>query len=240
MNGYSVTAQYYDPLMSALHADVDRRIAAALANMDVTAGPVVDIGAGTGLSTALVASTLPAAEILAVEPDAAMRPALMTRVWANAALRARVSILPFDVFSAPLPERIAGAVLSASLVHFAPPDRARLWSLLAERLAPEGRIIVEVQFPAAEDMPETDMAQVQLGRVVYRASATAERLASDRQRWTMKYRVSLEGREIACETTSYECWTISADRVLAEAGAAGLGGRITDDLVILQHRLRPG
>ena len=239
MNGYSVTAQYYDPLMSAAHADVDRRIAAALVNMDVTTGPVVDIGAGTGLSTALIASTLPAAEILAVEPDAAMRPALMTRVWANMELRPRVSILPFDVFSAPLPERIAGALLSASLVHFAPPDRARLWPLLAERLAPEGRIIVEVQCPEAEDMPETDMAQVQVGRIVYRASATAERLASDRQRWTMKYRASLEGREIACETTSYECRTISADRVLAEARTAGLIGRITEDLVILQHHLRP-
>lgn len=239
MNGYSVTAQYYDPLMSAAHADVDRRIAAVLVDMDVATGPVVDIGAGTGLSTALIASTLPAAEILAVEPDAAMRPALMTRVWANMELRPRVSILPFDVFSAPLPERIAGALLSASLVHFAPPDRARLWPLLAERLAPEGRIIVEVQCPEAEDMPETDMAQVQVGRIVYRASAVAERLSSNRQRWTMKYRSSLEGREIACETTSYECWTISADGVLAEARAAGLIGRITEDLVILQHHLRP-
>lgn len=239
MNGYSVTAQYYDPLMSAAHADVDRRIAAALVDMDVTTGPVVDIGAGTGLSTALIASTLPAAEILAVEPDAAMRPALMTRMWANVRLRQRVSILPFDIFSVPLPERIAGALLSASLVHFAPPDRARLWPLLADRLAPEGRIIVEVQCPEAEDMPETDMAQVQVGRIVYRASAVAERLSSDRQRWTMKYRSSLEGREIACETTSYECWAISADGVLAEARAAGLIGRITEDLVILHHHLRP-
>lgn len=239
MNGYSVTAQYYDPLMTAAHADVDRRIAATLVDMDVTTGPVVDIGAGTGLSTALIASTLPAAEILAVEPDAAMRPALMTRMWANVRLRQRVSILPFDIFSAPLPERIAGALLSASLVHFAPPDRARLWPLLADRLAPEGRIIVEVQCPEAEDIPETDMAQVQVGRIVYCASAVAERLSSDRQRWTMKYRSSLEGREIACETTSYECWTISADRVLAEVRAAGLIGRITEDLVILHHHLRP-
>ena len=240
MTGYSVSAQYYDPLMSATHADVYRRIAAALMNMDVTAGPVVDIGAGTGLSTALIASTLPAAEILAVEPDAAMRPALMARAWADAGLRVRVSILPFDIFSAPLPERIAGAVLSASLVHFAPPERARLWPLLAGRLAPEGRIIVEVQFPESEDVPETDMAQAQLGRVVYRASATAERIAADRQNWTMKYRALLDGREIACETTRYECWTISADRVLAEARAAGLSGRITEDIVVLQHRLRPG
>jgi trans-aconitate methyltransferase len=234
MSGYAVTAQYYDPLMSAAHGEVDRRIAAALAGLDA-AGPVVDIGAGTGLSTALIAATLPGAEILAVEPDPAMRPALMTRVWGDPDLRGRVTILPFGILEAPLPERIGAALLSASLVHLGPAERARLWPLLAARLAPGGRIVVEVQCPVAQDIAEAEMRGIAVGRMTYRGTAAAERIGADRQRWRMTYRAELGGVEIAREAVSYECWTISAQQILDEGAAAGLRGRIAEDLVILGH-----
>lgn len=233
MEGYAVTAQYYDPLAATTHADTDRRIAAALAGLDTTPGPIVDVGAGTGLTTALIAATLPEVEIFAVEPDAAMRPALMTRVWNDPDLRARVTVLPFAMLAAPLPEVIAGAVLSASLVHFAPEDRATLWNLLAKRLARSGRIVVEVQCPVAEDLPENAMASVRVGRITYRGAAAAERIAADRQRWRMTYRAFLGEEELRCDRTRYDCWTVSAGQVVAEAAVAGLTGRVADDLVIL-------
>lgn len=235
MSGYGVTARYYDPMASAAHAHVDERIAGALAGLNTAVGPVVDVGAGTGLTTALIAGTLPAAEVVAVEPDPAMLPALMTRVWANPDLRKRVTILPSGILEALLPDRIAGAVLSASLVHLGPPERARLWPLLAERLAPGGRIIVEVQCPSAEDMAEVEIASARVGRVTYRGSAEATQVGPDRQRWRMTYRADLEGRTLACDTASYECWAISADQVVEEAALAGLHGRREDELVILEH-----
>ena len=236
MQGYGVTAQYYDPLMSAAHADVDKRIAAVLADLEIGVGPVVDIGAGTGLSTSLIASVLPDADILAIEPDPSMRAALMARIWSDEDLRARVSILPFDGLSAPLPDRISGAVLSASLVHFSSAERSKLLSLLAERLGPTGRIIAELQCPTAVDIPETDMGKVQVGQIVYGGSAMAERIAGDRQRWTVTYHASLEGHEIARGNASYDCWTISADDLVREAAAFGLDGHVAGDLVVLQHR----
>lgn len=232
MCGYEVTAQFYDPLAGIAHAETDRRIAAALAPLKGTAGPVVDIGAGTGLSTALIATELPECEILAVEPDPVMRAALMTRVCALL-LRHRVTILPFDLFAAPLPDTIAGAVLSASLVHFGPLDRARLWRLLAQRLQPGGLIIVEAQCPEAVDVEETEMATATVGRITYRGSARAKRIGADRQRWHMTYRTSFENTEISCDTASYECWTVSPERILEETTAAGFSGRVADDLVIL-------
>lgn len=233
MSGYAVTAQYYDPFAVATHGAVDGRIAAALGWFDTGAGPIVDIGAGTGLSTLLIASILPDAEIVAIEPDASMRAALMTRIWACPDLRGRVTIMPFHILEAPLPDTISGAVLSASLVHLGPPERERLWPLLGERLTRNGRIIVEVQCPQAEDLAEFSMPSVEVGRMTYSASAAAQRIGSDRQRWRMTYRAYLGSDEVARETATYDCWTISADRILEEAACAGLAGRAVDDLVVL-------
>ncbi|MEO1367482.1 MAG: class I SAM-dependent methyltransferase, partial [Acidobacteriota bacterium] len=124
---YAITAQFYDAVAADQRAAVDAEIATALRGLDVRSGPVVDVGAGTGLSTRLIARALPEAEVLAVEPDPAMRAALMTRIWSDPDLRARVSIVPSDLSSAPLPAVIAGCVASASLVHFDPPRRRALW-----------------------------------------------------------------------------------------------------------------
>lgn len=238
MTGYAVTARYYDAIASVAHTGGARHIAAALAGLDATLGPIVDVGAGTGLTTALIATTLSDAEIFAVEPDPAMLAALMTRIWSDPDLRRRVTILPFAIADAPLPERIAGAVLGASLVHFGPDERSRLWTLLKDRLAEGGRIVVEVQCPSAEDMSETEMATAQVGRVAYRGFAAARRVGPDRQRWEMTYRSILEGRELVCERTSYDCWTISAEAILEEAKIAGLTGSVQDDTVVLL-RLAP-
>lgn len=233
MTGYAVTAQYYDPLTEIAHGEVERRIASALAGLDCRTGPIVDIGAGTGLTTALIARTLPDAEIFAVEPDPAMRPALMTRLWSNPDLRQRATILPFGLLEAPLPGQIAGAVASASLTHFSPAERNCLWALLARKLAPGGRIVVEVQCPEAIDIPEVTMAQVSLGRMTYTGTASAKKIGSDRQRWHMQYLTVLDGQELRCEEVIYDCWTASASRILNEARAAGLNGEVAQDIVVL-------
>lgn len=59
-------------------------------------------------------------------------------------------------------------------------------------------------------------------------------LGDDRQRWRMTCRATLDGTELACEATTYDCWTASADKILSEAAAAGLSGEIADDRVILR------
>jgi trans-aconitate methyltransferase len=235
MEGYAVTAQYYDLFASVAHTDTDRRIASALEGLDTAAGPVIDIGAGTGLTTALIARTLADAEVLAIEPDAAMRPALMARVWADWDLRRRVTILPFGVLSASLPEKIACAVLSASLVHFSPQERRLLWALLSQRLGANGRVVVEVQCPQATDIAGTEMQPATVGRITYHGTATAERIDNDRQRWRMIYRAMLDHCEIARDEAVYECWAVSAETVIEEAAMAGFVGTALDDLVILNR-----
>ena len=240
MSGYAVTAQFYDAMASEQHGPVDAQISEALKGLETPGYPVVDIGAGTGLTTQVIAKALPETEILAVEPDPAMRPAIMTRVWSDPDLRRRVSILPMSILAAPLPPVVSAAIASATLVHFSPQERERLWALLSARLSPAGLAVIEIQCPIARDVPETCMATARVGQVVYNGWASAQRIDESRQHWRIRYVAELDGVEIDRQCTDYVCWAASAEQVLAEAGAFGLAGQATDNLVILRRAASAG
>lgn len=240
MSAYAVTAQYYDAMADEQRSAIDTQISDALRGLETGGHPVVDIGAGTGLTTQIIASSLPEAEVLAVEPDPAMRPAIMTRVWSDPDLRRRVSILPMSILVAPLPPVVSAAVASATLVHFSPQEREQLWALLSARLSPAGRAVIEIQCPVAEDTPETCIATAQVGRVAYEGWACAQRVDDARQHWRIRYVARLNGVEIDRRCTNYVCWVASAAQVLAEAGAVGLEGHTSGDLVVLRKATPPG
>lgn len=233
MSGYAVVAQYYDALAAEGHALVDAQIAAALRGLETQHGPVVDIGAGTGLTTRVIADALPDAEILAIEPDASMRCGLMTRLWCDTELRRRVTILPLPALEVALPDVISGVVASASLVHFSAEERQRLWTMLARRLAARGRIIAEIQCPEAVDVPERLMASATVGRVEYQGWAQARAVGPDSQLWRMTYRATTDGVETSRHVTAFVCWTASARQVAAEAVRAGLVAEPVGDLVVM-------
>jgi trans-aconitate methyltransferase len=240
MSGYAVTAQFYDVVASAQHSAVNAQIAEALTGLETMGYPVVDVGAGTGLTTQVIATALPEAEILAVEPDPAMRPALMARVWSNPDLRRRVSILPMSILAAPLPPVVSAAIASATLVHFSPQERERLWALLSARLSPAGRAVIEIQCPIAQDIPEACIATAQVGQVAYEGWASAQRIDESRQHWRIRYVAQLGGVEIDHQCADYVCWVASAEHVLAEADAFGFAGCATNNLVVLRKATSAG
>lgn len=236
MNAYDITSQYYDAMVNDQLAAVHARIAAAMQGVGCAPGPIIDIGAGTGLTTLALAKALPAAEILAIEPHAGMRAALMTRVCADPDLRRRVTILPMGIFEAPLPEKISGAVAGAALVHFDARERVRLWQLLSSRLAPLGRVVTGIQCPEAVDLPETRMAPSRIGRIEYEGYAQAMAIPPARQRWRMTYRVLLDGTEIERRVAEFMCHAASAEQVAQEARHAGFDAENQQDVVILTKR----
>lgn len=236
MTGYSVTAQFYDAIATGPADATHVRISEALAGRSLSAYPIVDIGAGTGLTTQAIALAVPDAEIFAVEPDPAMRAALMTRVCSSPDLRRRVSVVPKSIFDAPLPRTIAAAVASASLVHFSPEDRKRLWSLLARHLADDGCALIEIQCPIAQQIANTCMATTLIGRVAYEGWAQAERAGENRLRWQMTYIARVGDEEIDRQTTEFVCWTASAEDVISEASVFGLMGHADGFLVTLRPR----
>ncbi len=77
MNGdeYHDSGEFLDLLSLDAWQALRDPVRSALAGAAPQAGPIVDLGAGSGLGTLLIAEVLPAARILAVEPSAVQRAA---------------------------------------------------------------------------------------------------------------------------------------------------------------------
>ncbi|WP_280206665.1 class I SAM-dependent methyltransferase, partial [Nocardia cyriacigeorgica] len=144
---YAAAAEFYDLMATPYVAGVEPVLTRMLAGVDTIAGPVLDIGAGTGLSTMLVADALPDARIVAVEPAAAMRAVLLSRLAARRDLRERITVLPSGFLDAPLPRQCAAVVALGVIGHFDAAGRARVWAAIAGALAPGADAVIEVQRP---------------------------------------------------------------------------------------------
>ncbi|MFE1485043.1 Gfo/Idh/MocA family oxidoreductase [Streptomyces fimicarius] len=166
---YSPSAEFFD-LVAAEHTATASApaIAALLADADLSAGPVVDIGAGTGLVTEAVARARPDAEIVACEPSVGMRAVLTSRVFSDEDLRNRVTVTADAAPDLDLPDRISVVLLCGVLGHLDADGRATLWRRLSERLVPGGLVVVELmQFEEPLTLPETRLATATAGHHRY-------------------------------------------------------------------------
>ncbi|WP_145501934.1 Gfo/Idh/MocA family oxidoreductase [Streptomyces sp. CFMR 7] len=166
---YSPSAEFFD-LVAAEHTATASApaIAALLADADLSAGPVVDIGAGTGLVTEAVARARPDAEIIACEPSVGMRAVLTSRVFSDEDLRRRVTVTADAAPDLDLPDRVSVVLLCGVLGHLDAEGRARLWRRLSERLVPGGLVVVELmQFEEPLALPETRLATATAGHHRY-------------------------------------------------------------------------
>ncbi|MGW4728221.1 Gfo/Idh/MocA family oxidoreductase [Streptomyces shenzhenensis] len=166
---YTPSAEFFD-LVAAEHTATASApaIAALLADADLSTGPVVDIGAGTGLVTEAVARTRPDAEIVACEPAVGMRAVLTSRVFSDPDLRSRVTVTADAAPDLDLPDQVSVVLLCGVLGHLDADDRALLWRRLTRRLAPGGLVVVELMgFEEPLTLPETRLATATAGRQRY-------------------------------------------------------------------------
>jgi thiazolinyl imide reductase len=166
---YTPSAEFFD-LVAAEHTATASApaIAALLADADLSGGPVVDVGAGTGLVTEAVARARPDAEILACEPAVGMRAVLTSRVFSDPDLRSRVTVTADAAPDLDLPDRVSAVLLCGVLGHLDADGRALLWRRLTRRLAPGGLVVVELMgFDEPLVLPETRLATATAGRQRY-------------------------------------------------------------------------
>ncbi|MGW4127317.1 class I SAM-dependent methyltransferase [Amycolatopsis japonica] len=202
-------------------------------------GPVLDIGTGTGLGLATIASVLPEHEIIAVEPSPSLRIGLFARLADDPALAKRVTVLPTTVEEAILPSRLGAAVGINMLGHLNPAARTALWSCLAARLSPDAPAVFTLQ-PSSrpERIPETPFGETTVGRLRYSASGAANPAGEGRVTWRVTYRVHDGDTLLSERTMDHQWWTLAESQLQDELRQAELRVQFRDGLVVIHKPLK--
>ncbi len=205
----AATAEFYELLATAHWERTGLELFDLLDGVDPTAGPIVDVGAGTGVGLPYLLAAVPDAELYAIEPSKSMRTALHTRLLLDPSLSGRVTVDPRPLAEA-LPERASAVVLSAVLGHLDRSERSLLWTYTVERMPAGAPLIVEILPPHRPIVVEpTRYKALPVGRFTYEGWQSGEPADDRTMRWVMSYRV-LDGDTLVSEqsvTSTYRCWS---------------------------------
>lgn len=217
---YSPMAEFYELVARRQAAASGPPLAAALSALPAGIGPVVEIGAGTGRLTEVIAAALPTAPIVAAEPSATMRAILTSRVASRPELRGRVTVVDGAAPGLALPPRIGAAVVFGVAGHLPGPDRVTLWRRLRERLAPGGIIVVELMGARALCvLPPTLTVVDTVGRRRYEWWVEGRPGGSPGlMRFTTTWRIYRGDTLTRVVDDSYDWWTQDPAELAAESG----------------------
>jgi SAM-dependent methyltransferase len=241
-NDYSPMAEFYE--MVALHqvASSGGPLTAALAGLDPTAGPIVEIGAGTGRVTEVIAAAVPGGRIIAVEPSPTMRAVLTSRIAAVPHLRRQVTVVDGAAPDLVLPDTIGAAVVFGVAGHLSRNSRQVLWRRLRERLAPGGIIVIELMgVRSPRVIPPTLSIRESIGRQTYEWWVSGTPGGPDLMQFTTTWRV-LHGRRLIREVSdSYDWYTLDTELLARESGMTGRrvsrpGGDVIPEIAVLSER----
>lgn len=231
----SATAEFYDLLATGHWDEFGLDLLDLLEGVDSGAGPIVDIGAGTGIGVPYLLAAVPDAEIVAIEPSKAMRTAFHARLALDKSLQDRVTVDPRPIDVA-LPDHASAVVMSAVMGHLSEAERTTLWRFVAERMPPGAPVVIELLPPYRPvEIPAMRYAALPVGRFVYEGWQEGSPASERDMRWTMTYRV-LDGDTIVSTqevTSTYRCW--SFDDLRAEVEPFGLSVSELGDIAVVRR-----
>jgi hypothetical protein len=239
-DAYAESGEFIDVLSQEYWQVLRGPVTAELRQARPDRGPIVDIGAGTGLGTLVAAAAVPEADIIAVEPSPILRAVLLSRLVADEDLRRRVTVQASDAQRMALPDRVGGVLALNMIGHLSAPERRKLWTDLRPRLAPSAPLVVNLQPPAeVTTVAETEFTSVPIGRRIYQGSGGASPAGDDAVTWTMRYRVLDEDGRVERQTVVRYLWHVVSPECLREelTDAGYLVERPTADMVVATCQL---
>ncbi|MFD3685078.1 class I SAM-dependent methyltransferase [Nocardiopsis sp. NPDC058631] len=219
---YTASAEFYE-MVAARHVRTSAGpLRAALAGVDPGTGPVVEIGAGTGRITEVIASALPSASIIAAEPSTPMRAMLTSRVVGKDDLRHRVTISAEPAQRLRLPDRVSAVVVFGVLGHLTKDERIALWHKLRDHVPPGAPIVVELMGTGStRAIPPFRMLSERIGEQTYEWWTQAEPVEGDVLRWETTWKVLHDGAVVRSTRDTYLWENLSIARLAEEAGMTG-------------------
>jgi hypothetical protein len=201
-------ADFYDAVALDSWDTFGPKVTAALAPWAGRTGVAVDVGAGTGLSTQVLAGTF-AGEVLACEPAFALRASLMTRVTSDPDLIRRTTVLPWDAerMVEEIAEPLTVVTAFNMLGHLGDEMRSAFWAWLGRWLTSDGVALVgpiAEQDTGSHDGREMPLPSRSVGRLTYSATARAETIDRERGRWHLTWRVHHGDRLIDERSSSFD------------------------------------
>ncbi|WP_434739391.1 methyltransferase [Micromonospora sp. SH-82] len=224
---YDAHAEHFDLLIAGMWRALTPSLTAELRGLDPQQGPAVDVGAGTGRGTELLARLNPGVEVLAVEPSPALRTALFTRIGADPDLARRVTVLPGTATGSVLPDRVCAVLLANAVSELSPADRRELWRSAARRLAPGAPLVVNLGVPGG--VPDTP---VRIGGREYRNTGAVLPGEPGRVHWRITTEVREAGTVVQRRTAEHVSWEVTLPQLCQELTRAGLRPRRAGVVVV--------
>ncbi|GAA2057521.1 MULTISPECIES: class I SAM-dependent methyltransferase [Streptomyces] len=216
---YTASAEFYE-MVAARHVRTSAGpLRTALAGVDTAHGPVVEIGAGTGRITEVIAGALPGAPIIAAEPSTPMRAMLTSRVFGDPDLRRRVTVVADPAQRLRLPARVSAVVIFGVVGHLTRDERLALWRELRGRLPAGAPVVVELMGAGAtRTIPPFRMLRETIGEQTYEWWTEAEPVSGEVMRWRTSWKVFRDGRQVRSTTDAYTWENLTLEQLAAEAG----------------------
>ncbi|TDC30060.1 class I SAM-dependent methyltransferase [Micromonospora sp. 15K316] len=238
---YAESGEFIDVFSRDAWQTLGPPIVSALRGAVPAHGPILDIGAGTGLGTFLVAETLPTAEVVAVEPSPVLRAVLLSRLAAGESLRPRVTVVATGIENWQPPPRLGGVLAINMIGHLDSQRRRLLWAELRTRLATGAPLIVNLQPPAEVTVvPPSVFSTITIGRHTYEGSGDARPAGDDDDTvtWTMRYRTrTADGTTVRDLVVVYPWHVVSGTQLLDELADAGFDAAVGElDVVVATPR----
>lgn len=170
-------------------------------------GPVLDIGAGTGLFSMELAKYTEDLDIIALEPSKEMRIAFMAKLMQQGTLSSRITVVPESVMEYELPDTLSGVVCMGVIGHLNQGQREKLWRRLEKSLKKGTPVIIETLDKSLLKAEEgTRISAKAVGKYRYETYIKDKKNAGgDLWKWNLQYKV-LEDDKLVREVISPMEW----------------------------------